>query len=184
MNNELIRYSKFMSLVLRHRPGLIGLSMDEGGWVHVESLLLGMNAKGLPIDMNLLERVVAENDKQRFIFNADRTKIRANQGHTIAVDLGLQPRTPPDILYHGTALKYHASIQTQGLLKGKRQAVHLSPDTQTALLVGRRHGEPVVLEVEAGRMAADGFVFFCSENGVWMVETVPPQYLHVINTPE
>ena len=181
MDSDLIHYSRFISLVLRHRPKLIGLVMDEGGWVRVDALLNGMNQKGMPIDLDLLERIVAENDKQRFAFNADRTKIRANQGHTITVDLGLPPQAPPDWLYHGTAVKYLPSIQAQGLLKGKRQAVHLSPDQETALRVGRRHGEPVVLEVEAERMAANGFLFYCSKNGVWMVDHVPPEYIRVTN---
>ena len=156
---DLVRYSKFISLVLRHRPKLIGLDLDEGGWASVDALLSGMNAKDMPIDLPLLERIVAENDKQRFIFNAGRTKIRANQGHTVTVDLGLQPRTPPDHLYHGTAINNLASIQKQGLLKRKRQAVHLSPDAQTALQVGSRHGEPIILLIAARQMAAAGFTF-------------------------
>jgi putative RNA 2'-phosphotransferase len=178
MNTTLMRYSKFMSLVLRHRPKLIGLNLDEGGWARVDALLAGMNAKGMPVDLAVLEQVVAENDKQRFTFNADRTKIRANQGHSIAVALDLPPRTPPDCLYHGTASKNISSIRGQGLKKGKRQAVHLSADTETAVQVGGRHGEPVVLVIDAARMAADGFVFTCSENGVWLVEHVPPGYIH------
>jgi putative RNA 2'-phosphotransferase len=177
MHNELVRYSKFISLVLRHRPKLIGLDMDEGGWVSVDSLIAGMNAKGMPIGLDLLERVVSENDKSRFVFNADRSKIRANQGHTIKIDLGLQPLNPPDILYHGTAKKNLESIRKQGLLKGKRHAVHLSLDFDTAIKVGSRHGEPVVLEIESGRMAANAILFYCSENGVWLVAHVPPEYI-------
>jgi len=178
MDNNLVRYSKFISLVLRHQPQLIGLAMDESGWVNVDDLLAGINAKGMPIDRALLERVVAENDKKRFAFNDDGTKIRASQGHSISVDLGLQPRTPPDRLYHGTAKKNLASIQQAGLLKGSRQAVHLSTDAETALKVGGRHGQPVVLVVDSARMCADGFTFTCSENGVWLVDHVPPEYLH------
>ncbi len=177
MDIDLIRYSKFISLVLRHRPELIGLEMDEAGWVSVDALLAGMNARGLPVDRPLLERIVAENDKQRFAFSPDRAKIRAAQGHTVKVELGLPPRTPPALLYHGTARKNLASIRAQGLKKGKRHAVHLSPDAETAVKVGRRHGEPVVLVVEAGRMAADGFPFTRSDNGVWLVERVPPEYI-------
>jgi putative RNA 2'-phosphotransferase len=120
---------------------------------------------------------VAENDKQRFAFSADGTKIRANQGHTVKVDLRLQPRTPPDPLYHGTAAKSLVSIQKEGLKKGPRHAVHLSPDRETAVNVGGRRGTPVVLVIESGRMAQEGYVFTCSENGVWLVEKVPPEYI-------
>jgi len=180
MDINLVRYSKFISLVLRHKPQSIGLVLDEGGWASVDALLAGMRAKGLSVDRETLERVVAENDKQRFAFNADHSKIRANQGHSIAVDLGLQPRTPPDLLYHGTAVKNLSSILAQGLIKGNRQAVHLSIDIDTAVKVGSRHGKPVVLVIEAARMSADGFVFTCSENGVWMVDHVPPEYLRCL----
>lgn len=183
MNTNTVRYSKFISLVLRHKPQLIDLILDESGWASVDALLAGMNAKGMRIDRALLGRVVAENDKKRFVFSEDGTKIRASQGHSITVDLGLQPRTPPDRLYHGTAVRNLNSIQQQGLLKGRRQAVHLSIDAQTARKVGSRHGQPSVLVIDAARMFADGFIFTCSENGVWLVNHVPPEYLRVENTP-
>ncbi len=177
MDPELIRWSKFLSLVLRHRPQKLELTLDSGGWVDVDTLLAAMLARGMAFDRALLERVVAENDKQRFAFSEDGTKIHANQGHSIPVVLDLAPRTPPDLLYHGTAVKNLNSIRGQGLVKGRRHAVHLSPDVETARKVGQRHGQPVVLVIQAGRMAADGFVFTCSENGVWLTESVPPEYI-------
>ncbi len=177
MDPELVELSKFLSLVLRHRPQMLGLTLDSSGWVSVDVLLGAMHARGRGIDRARLERVVAENDKQRFSFSADGTMIRANQGHSIPVELGLAPRTPPDVLYHGTAEKNAASIRANGLVKGKRHAVHLSLDTETAQKVGARHGAPLVLTIEAGRMAADGYVFTCSDNGVWLTDSVPPEYI-------
>lgn len=172
-----MRLSKYISLVLRHRPGMISLVLDEAGWADVDALLVGMQQHGYSIDHAQLERVVAENDKQRFAFNAEHTRIRANQGHSVQVQLGLAVRIPPDLLYHGTAAKNIESIRKYGLLKGKRHAVHLSPDIDTARKVGQRHGQPVVLAIQAGRMAVDGFEFTCSQNGVWLVERVPPEYI-------
>lgn len=177
MDQQLVRLSKFMSLVLRHRPQEAGLILDEGGWAEVDALLAAMNRKGMAVDRALLERVVVENDKQRFALSADGTKIRANQGHSIPVDLGLPPVTPPDLLYHGTGEQFLDSIRQSGLLKRKRHAVHLSPDAETAVRVGRRHGEAVVLVIESGRMAADGYLFYHSANGVWLTDHVPPGYI-------
>lgn len=177
MDAELVHLSKFLSLVLRHKPQELGLALDSGGWVEVNTLLAAMRARGMAMDRERLERVVAENDKQRFTFSSDGTKIRANQGHSIPVQLGLAPRTPPELLYHGTAARNLDSIREKGLLKGRRHAVHLSLDAETARKVGQRHGEPVVLTIQAGRMYADGFVFTCSENSVWLTESVPPQYI-------
>ena len=182
MDPQLVRLSKFLSLVLRHDPQKVGLKLEEGGWVEVAALLSAMQKRGMPVDLALLERVVAENDKQRFSFSPDRLKIRANQGHSVQVDLGLAPRTPPERLYHGTAARNADSIRAQGLLKGRRHAVHLSPDAETARRVGERHGEPghdesLVLVIQSGRMAADGFIFYCSDNGVWLTEHVPPEYI-------
>lgn len=177
MDDELVHLSKFLSLVLRHRPQELGLALDSGGWVEVDVLLAAMRARGMAGDREQLERVVAENDKQRFSINSDGTKIRANQGHSIPVQLGLAPRTPPELLYHGTAVRNLNSIREKGLLKGRRHAVHLSPDAETARKVGQRHGIPVVLTIQARRMFADGFVFTRSENGVWLTENVPPEYI-------
>lgn len=181
IEHNLVRVSKFLSRVLRHQPGMLGLELDEGGWVNVEVLLSAAQQHGMTIDRGVLERVVAENDKQRFSISADGTKIRANQGHSIQVDLGYEPRTPPDTLYHGTAARNLEAILAAGLVKGRRHAVHLSLDEQTARRVGQRHGAPVVLVIDAGRMAADGYTFTCSANGVWLTDHVPPQYIRQEN---
>lgn len=169
--------SKFISLILRHRPEVVGISLDKHGWADVEKLLTGMNKTGTSIDMQILEKIVAEDDKQRFSFNEDRTLIRANQGHSIPVDVELEKRIPPAILYHGTGEKYIASINEHGLIPKSRLYVHLSKDYETAVKVGSRHGKPVVYEVETGKMAADGYDFFLSVNGVWLVKSVPAEFL-------
>ena len=169
--------SKFLSLVLRHQPETIGLSLDENGWADVDTLLAGMNEKGLRIDRAVLEFVVASNAKQRFTFDETGNKIRANQGHSIEVDLNLQPVEPPEILYHGTSEKSVASILQSGLEKRERQQVHLSADAETAIKVGSRHGKPVVLEVLAGEMHRNGHRFFLSKNGVWLTGHVPVNFL-------
>ena len=177
MDPQLVRVSKFMSLVLRHDPGKIGLALDASGWAEVDDLLAGAARAGVRIDRETLERVVAENDKQRFAFNADHTRIRASQGHSVSVDLGLEPRIPPERLYHGTAASSIESIRKTGLHSAKRTHVHLSADEATARSVGQRHGRPVVLTVAAGRMHRDGRQFFRSENGVWLTDAVPVEYI-------
>jgi putative RNA 2'-phosphotransferase len=172
-----VRISKRMSLVLRHRPELVGLTLDEGGWVAIDVLLAALQAHGLAVTRAELDEVVRTNDKQRYAISADGTRIRANQGHSIDVDLGLEPLIPPDILYHGTSTTALPSIRRQGLLKGRRQHVHLSADPETAEKVGTRHGTPAVLVVRAGAMHRDGHPFYRSANGVWLTATVPPGYL-------
>jgi putative RNA 2'-phosphotransferase len=174
---NLVRTSKFLSLVLRHRPGMIGVTLDDAGWVDVEELLKGCEARGNRISRELLEEVVARNDKCRFSFSEDGRRIRANQGHTVDVDLGLPPVAPPELLYHGTAEQNLEPILRDGIHRGKRHHVHLSPDRETAITVGRRHGKPVVLVVQSGEMAREGFTFYCSENGVWLVDSVPTRFL-------
>jgi putative RNA 2'-phosphotransferase len=164
---------------LRHRPGQIGLTLDAQGWADVDELVLKAKQHGIALTRPVLQEVVAQNDKQRFAFNADATRIRANQGHSIKIDLGLEPFAPPKYLYHGTATRFLASIQQQGLQRGKRDYVHLSPDEITAHKVGMRHGEPIVLVVQAGQMHADGFTFYCAANGVWLTLYVPREYLSV-----
>jgi putative RNA 2'-phosphotransferase len=178
MNDQLRGTSKFLSLILRHNPNTIGLTLDENGWADVSELISRANEKGRSLDMALLERIVAENDKKRFSFNEDKTKLRANQGHSIKVDVELSPAIPPNILYHGTAKRFIGSIKTTGLVKGKRLHVHLSSDRETAINVGKRHGNPIILEVDAVTMHKDGHIFYFSENGVWLAENVPLQYLH------
>jgi putative RNA 2'-phosphotransferase len=169
--------SKFLSLVLRHKPDAIGLRLDAQGWADVEELIACANRNGNKLTMDLLLEIVATSDKKRFSFNADESRIRANQGHSIEVDLRLQPTTPPDVLYHGTATRNIESIREQGLIRGRRHHVHLSLEQETARKVGMRYGVPVILVVDAARMHAEGFVFFVSENGVWLTEHVPTQFI-------
>ena len=177
---EIKKLSKFLSLILRHKPETIGIILDEHGWADVEELLHGIQKSGRNIDLPLLERIVAENDKQRFSFSEDRKKIRANQGHSVQVDVELNPKEPPEVLFHGTVEKSRASIEEKGILKGNRLYVHLSGDVETALKVAaRRKGERLIYEVDAGRMFRDGFLFYQSVNGVWLTETVPAEYLRL-----
>lgn len=175
--SHIVHHSKFLSLVLRHRPDKIGLHLDPNGWAEVDELLLKMKLNGHPLDFQTLVEVVQNNNKQRFAFSEDNRLIRANQGHSVEVDLALVPQGPPPVLYHGTAEKNLASIQVQGLLKGNRHHVHLSSETTTAQKVGARHGLPVVLEVDAAGMHAAGYFFYRSENGVWLTDFVPPEFL-------
>lgn len=179
MDKDLVRISKFVSLVLRHQPEKFGISLDAQGWADVDALLRAAEEAGVPCSEEVLHAVVAQNDKQRFAFNADETRIRARQGHSFAVDLGLPPVVPPMVLFHGTARQTLPAIMREGLLRLRRQYVHLSADAQVAWRVGQRHGQPVVLTVQAGAMHADGLVFFCSENGVWLTEHVPVRYVVV-----
>ncbi len=176
---ETVRLSKFLSLVLRHQPETIGLTLDENGWVQVTTLLEKLAAQGFEINPSILRHVVTTNSKKRFAFNDDETKIRASQGHSINVNLGYEESTPPAILYHGTAQKNNDAILKEGLRKQSRQHVHLSRDVETAITVGKRHGVPVVFEVLAGAMHADGCSFYLSANGVWLTDSVPPKYLRL-----
>lgn len=173
---DLTSNGKFLALILRHKPQVIGITLDEHGWVNVDDLIKGIQ-QDRPFDMAMLEEIVATDDKQRYSFNADRTMIRANQGHSIKVDVELECKVPPEILWHGTGMKYVARIDEQGLRKRTRLYVHLSKDYDTAIKVGRRHGEPVVYEVNAGQMSLDGYEFYLSANGVWLTDHVPPRYL-------
>ncbi|MCC7207729.1 MAG: RNA 2'-phosphotransferase [Anaerolineae bacterium] len=174
---RLIQLSKYLAKHLRHRPERLGLTLAPGGWVSIDTLLEACQRHGMALTRAELEAVVAQNDKRRFSFDASGTRIRASQGHSVAVDLQLEPQRPPPVLYHGTGQQSVDAIQHMGLLKMQRQHVHLSADSQTAEKVGRRHGNPVVFAVDAARMHADGHTFYCSDNGVWLVERVPPMYL-------
>jgi putative RNA 2'-phosphotransferase len=171
------RISKFLSLVLRHRPDTIGIALDREGWVAVDTLLAGCRVHGHDITRALLDDVVATNPKRRFAFSEDGSRIRANQGHSVEVELGYRPQQPPDVLFHGTIADFLPAIRAEGLCKMRRHHVHLSPDAATAAVVGRRRGAPVVLRVLAGRMHGDGHVFFLSDNGVWLTDTVAPRYI-------
>ena len=174
------RLSKLLSLVLRHEPGRLDVELDPAGWVPVDVLLSALGHHGVVVSRAQLERVVAKSDKQRFTIDREGDRIRANQGHSVAVDLGLRPLPPPDRLYHGTAERNVERILRAGLLRVSRHAVHLSPDVATATTVGARHGRPVVLVVDSGRMHADGHLFTRSDNGVWLTESVPPAYLRLL----
>ena len=171
------RASKFLSLVLRHDPSAAGVELDRQGWVRVDDLLRGCRQAGRAISRAELDEIVATSDKRRFTISPCGTRIRAAQGHSVAVDLGLAPVAPPDLLYHGTASGNLDSIFTAGLLPGRRRDVHLSGDVETARAVGRRHGKPVVLVVAAGEMHRDGHVFRRADNGVWLTDRVPPSRL-------
>ncbi|MEU6746036.1 RNA 2'-phosphotransferase [Actinomadura nitritigenes] len=170
-----VKISKYLAKHLRHRPERIGLTLDAGGWASVPDLLDAAARHGFPFTRAELEHVVAVNDKRRYALDGDR--IRAVQGHSIDVDLGLPAVPPPELLYHGTTEAAAPAIRREGLRRMDRHAVHLSPDTETARRVGARRGRPVVLVVEAGRMAADGHEFRVSANGVWLADAVPPEYL-------
>jgi putative RNA 2'-phosphotransferase len=174
---DLKHISKFLSLVLRHKPEEIGISMDAQGWVDVEELIEKCNRRGKSLDWVLLEEVVFTNDKQRFTFNEDSTKIRANQGHTVEVDLKLDAVEPLEFLYHGTVQKYIDAIKSDGLQRMQRQHVHLSKDLETAIKVGSRRGKPVILKINALEMHKAGHLFYVSKNGVWLCEQVPAQYI-------
>lgn len=175
--NTLKFISKKLSYTLRHHPESIGLVLDKEGWANVSELLDGLAKDNVKVSMEDLQEVVAQNDKKRFAFSEDFKKIRASQGHSIDIELGYGAKTPPEILYHGTSTKSLDSIKEQGLLKQNRHHVHLSADKETAQKVGSRHGKPVVLIVNAKEMQQAGFEFFISENGVWLTETVPVDYL-------
>ena len=167
-----------MSLVLRHDPGSIGLTLDENGWASLEELIGCMKRHGRKVDREMIQSVVETSDKQRFRISDDGLRIRASQGHSVAIDLRLRAKSPPKWLYHGTATKFMSCIEREGLLKQSRQHVHLSLDQVTARKVGARHGKAVVLEVMAEVMAQHGYKFFLAENGVWLTDHVPPDYLN------
>ncbi len=177
MEKHLVTISKTLSKHLRHEPEALGLTLEHGGWVNVDALLEAFSRKGFDLTREELEVVVASSDKQRFSFDATRKHIRANQGHSVEVDLGLEPIEPPETLYHGTAKANLTAILETGLRRMNRHHVHLSHDTETAIRVGSRHGEPVVLKVHAKAMNDAGFAFYRSENGVWLTDVVPAEYL-------
>lgn len=178
MNEErLVRISKYLSKHLRHEPERLGLALAPGGWVAVDELLAACAKHRFPISRTQLDEVVAGNNKQRFSFDETGTKIRANQGHSVEVDLQLEPAAPPDRLYHGTGHRAAPIIADEGLRRMNRHHVHLSRDVETARNVGARHGRPIVFAVDAAGMHEAGYTFYCSENGVWLVDEVPPGYL-------
>lgn len=171
------KQSKFLSLILRHQPDAIGLQLDAQGWASVDELLSKLDTAGRGMSRQELQVLVDTSEKKRFTLSDDGVRIRAAQGHSIAVDLSLVPADPPQVLFHGTAIKNLASIDAQGLVSGRRQHVHLSADVETAIKVGQRHGKPVVLRVDCAAMRTDGFQFFRADNGVWLTDAVPARYL-------
>jgi putative RNA 2'-phosphotransferase len=180
---NMVRISKFLSKHLRHDPAGLGLELETGGWVKVDDLLAACARKGQRLSRETLEAVVAGNDKQRFSFDDTGTRIRANQGHSVEIDLQLKPQPPPALLFHGTGHTTADVIAREGLERMQRHHVHLSPDLETARKVGARHGKPVLFEVDTARMHADGFEFYRSENGVWLVDNVPAGYLRRLSQP-
>lgn len=174
--DSLIKVSKYLSLILRHKPEVIDITLDKNGWANVKDLIKGVN-KTYELDMAMLEEIVATDEKQRYSFNEDKTKIRANQGHSINVDVELEEVVPPKYLYHGTATKYMDSILANGLIPKSRLYVHLSADTDTAVNVGERHGKPIVFRVRSKAMYDQGFKFYQSKNGVWLVDRVPVEFI-------
>lgn len=171
------KLSVFISLVLRHKPDAAGIELDEHGWANVEELIEGTKSTGRKIDMDILEEIVATDEKGRYSFSEDKSLIRANQGHSIPVDVELREQEPPEFLYHGTAKRFLEDIQTEGLKSMSRLYVHLSKDKETAMKVGKRHGEPVVLQIHSGEMFRNGSKFYLSENGVWLTKFIPTRYL-------
>ncbi len=177
MEKQLKHISKLLSLVLRHQPEHIGISLNENGWASVNELIEKINANGNTINFELLQTVVDTNDKKRFTFNDNKTMIRASQGHSIEVELDLKVAAPPQYLYHGTVAKYLDAIRSEGLKKMSRQQAHLSKDKETAIKVGSRRGTPVILTINAGAMHAAGLIFYLSANEVWLTNEVPAKYI-------
>jgi putative RNA 2'-phosphotransferase len=177
MKPELIKISKFLSLILRHKPESIGVSMSPHGWVNINELIKAAEKHRIYLNKKLIDQVIKEDDKQRFTYSTDGESIRANQGHSINIELELKPSKPPDSLYHGTASRFIENIRKKGLLKMNRQHVHLSLLKKTAYDVGKRHGKPIILTIDAETMTKDGYDFYLSKNGVWLTKHVAPQYL-------
>lgn len=173
---NLTKISKHLALILRHKPEVVGITLDKNGWANVKDLIDGIN-KQYDFDMETLEEIVATDDKQRYSFNEDMTKIRANQGHSVDVDVELEEVVPPEYLWHGTATKYVESIRKEGLIPKSRLYVHLSESYMTAMDTGARHGKPMVFCVKAEDMYNDGYKFYKSKNGVWLTKFVPKEYL-------
>lgn len=174
--------SKFLALILRHKPETIGIQIDEHGWADVNDLIRKINAESTyEISHEILDEIVDTDDKQRYSYNSDKTKIRANQGHSIPVDVELKECIPPQTLYHGTSAVAYRAIQKEGIKPMSRLYVHLSPDTQTAFKVGSRHGDPRIIYIDTVSMRMDGYKFYQSKNGVWLTKEVPPKYFIMVS---
>jgi putative RNA 2'-phosphotransferase len=181
MNDEQVKISRLISKVLRHRPDSIGIEIDRSGWVAVDELLQKLAQSGTPVSHEELLFIVENNDKKRFVLSPDHQQIRAAQGHSVSVDLKLPIRKPPTVLYHGTVTKFLSSIRKHGLQPGHRIDVHLSANKETAIAVGARRGQPVVLVIDTYRMTRDGYEFRCSDNGVWLIPHVPSKYIEFLD---
>jgi putative RNA 2'-phosphotransferase len=177
MRSRAVDLSKFLSFVLRHKPEVIDLTLDSQGWVAIDELITKSSAAGTQFSREELMHIVESSDKKRFSVSVDGQRIRAAQGHSVAVNLGLVPRCPPDVLYHGTATRFVDSILSEGLKPQGRQQVHLSTDVATARRVGQRHGKPAILKIDAAGMRAKGLLFFLADNGVWLTDHVPAEFL-------
>jgi putative RNA 2'-phosphotransferase len=179
---EIIKTSKFLSLILRHEPERVGLKLGEAGWIGVDELLRAVNQHGVPLTLEQLKHIVATSDKKRYAFSEDGLRIRASQGHSVEVDLQYERQAPPELLYHGTATRFLESIRKDGLQRMGRHEVHLSAETKVTVQVGSRHGKPVLLVIRAGEMHQAGHVFRRSANGVWLVNHVPPNFIEFPTT--
>ena len=177
-----VNISRYIALLLRHQPEKAGLCLDKHGWAEVGALIEGVKQRYPEFNKEILDEIVARDSKQRYAYNYNQTMIRANQGHSIPVDVELKQSLPPAILYHGTGEKYVSSIQKMGLLPKSRLYVHLSSDIQTAIQVGKRHGQPIVYQIDTQQMVHDGFIFYLSANHIWLTKAVPVQYLKIIET--
>ncbi len=177
---NLTNLSRYMSLILRHKPEVIEITLDEHGWASVNDLICGIEKNNPGFNMDILEQIVRTDSKQRYSFNDDKSLIRANQGHSVNVDVELKEKEPPEYLYHGTGEKYVKSINQDGLIPKSRLYVHLSKDIKTAENVGRRHGKEIVYRIDSGQMYRDGYKFYLSENGVWLTKEVPVKYLEIV----
>ena len=177
---NLTNLSRYMSLILRHKPEVIGITLDEHGWASVNDLICGIEKNNPGFNMNILEQIVRTDSKRRYSFNDDKSLIRANQGHSVNVDVELKEKEPPEYLYHGTGEKYVKSINQDGLIPKSRLYVHLSKDIKTAENVGKRHGKEVVYRINSGQMYRDGYKFYLSENGIWLTKEVPIKYLEIV----
>lgn len=177
---NLTNLSRYMSLILRHKPEVIGITLDEHGWARVNDLICGIEKNNPGFNMDILEQIVRTDSKQRYSFNDDKSLIRANQGHSVNVDVELREKEPPEYLYHGTGEKYVKSINQDGLIPKSRLYVHLSKDIETAENVGKRHGKEVTYRIDSRQMYRDGYKFYLSENGVWLTKEVPVKYLEIV----
>lgn len=179
-NMNLTNLSRYMSLILRHKPEVIEITLDEHGWANVNDLIYGIRKNNPGFNIDILEQIVRTDSKQRYSFNDDKSLIRANQGHSVNVDVELKEKEPPEYLYHGTGEKYVKSINQDGLIPKSRLYVHLSKDIKTAENVGKRHGKEVIYRINSGQMYRDGYKFYLSENGIWLTKEVPIKYLEMV----